>query len=169
MTAPVDALSPVRAELLRAARVSAGTVRDRARAEAEEALRSARASAEAVLARARDVGTADGATAAARERVGAVQDAWTAELAARAEVYASLRAAVLAGVRKKFAEDASLRSRCEEAARRVLGPQARVTPVPEGGVRAEVPGRRIDLSADALAERALNGLGVRAETLWEPT
>ena len=169
MTAPVDALSPVRAELLRAARVSADAVRDRARADAGETLRSARATAEAVLARARDLGRADGAADAARERVRAVQDAWTAELAARAEVYAALRAAVRAGVRRGFARDSSLRSRCARAARELLGPQARVTAASDGGVTAEVPGRRVDLSADVLADRALDRLGARAETLWEPT
>ncbi|MET9450514.1 hypothetical protein [Streptomyces cinerochromogenes] len=168
MTAPVDALSPVRAELLRAARTSADAVMERARADAEETLRSARVTAEAVLARARDLGRADGAAEAARERVRAVQDAWAAELAARAEVYAVLRASVRAGVRRAFAEDSSLQSRCTEAARKLLGPQARVTDVPEGGVTAEVPGRRVDLSADALADHALDRLGVLAETLWEP-
>ncbi|MEV7130038.1 hypothetical protein [Streptomyces sp. NPDC093260] len=168
MTASVDALSPVRAELLRAARASADAVRDRAQADAEETLRSARATAEAVLARARDFGRADGAAEAARERVRAVQDAWAAELAARAEVYAALRAAVRAGVRREFAEDASVRSRCAQAARNLLGPQARVTAAPQGGVTAEVPGRRVDLSADALADRALDRLGARAETLWAP-
>ncbi|MET8722153.1 hypothetical protein [Streptomyces misionensis] len=168
MTAPVDALSPVRAELLRSARASADAVRDRARADAEETLRSARATAEAVLARARDLGSAEGAAGAARERVRAVQDAWAAELAARAEVYAALRAAVHAGVRRGFTEDASLRSRCAQAARKLLGPQARVTAASQGGVTAEVPGRRVDLSADALADRALDRLGARAEALWEP-
>ncbi|MES4891585.1 hypothetical protein [Streptomyces sp. NPDC096012] len=168
MTAPVDALSPVRAELLRAARASADAVRSRARADAEETLRSARATADAVLARARDLGRADGAAEAARERVRAVQDAWAAELAARAEVYTALGAAVRAGVRRELTEDASLRRRCAEAARELLGPQARITAATEGGVTAEVPGRRVDLSADALADRALDRLGARAETLWEP-
>ncbi|GGY88848.1 hypothetical protein GCM10010300_36190 [Streptomyces olivaceoviridis] len=168
MTAPLDALSPVRAALLRAARASADAVRDRAQADAEETLRSARATAEAVLARARDLGRADGAAEAARERVRAAQDAWAAELAARAEVYAALRTAVHAGVRRRFTEDASVGSLSAEAARKLLGPQARVTAAPAGGVTAEVPGRRVDLSADALADRALDRLGVRAETLWEP-
>ncbi|MFS4092974.1 hypothetical protein [Streptomyces sp. AF1A] len=168
MTAPVDALAPVRAELLRAARASADAVMDRARADANETLRSARATAEAVLTRARDLGRADGAAAAARERVRALQDSWAGELAARAEVHAALRAAVRAGVREEFAKDPSLRSRCAAAAREVLGPRARVTAASTGGVTAEVPGRRVDLSADALAERALDRLGVRAETLWEP-
>ncbi|MFJ3233787.1 hypothetical protein [Streptomyces sp. NPDC086787] len=168
MTAPVDALSPVRAELLRAARASADAVLDRAQADAEETLRSARATAEAVLARARDLGRTDGAAEAARERVRAVQDVWATELAARAEVYAALRAAVRTNVRREFMEDSSLRARCTEAARKLLGPHARVTAASEGGVTAEVPGRRVDLSAEALADRALDRLGVRAETLWEP-
>ncbi|MFE0517122.1 hypothetical protein ACFW2E_46640, partial [Streptomyces sp. NPDC058964] len=94
MTASMDALDPVRAELLRAARASADAVLERARAEAEETLRTARGTADEVLARARARGEADGAAGAARERLRALQDAWALELAARSEVYAELRAAV---------------------------------------------------------------------------
>ncbi|WP_329537569.1 hypothetical protein OG568_55325 (plasmid) [Streptomyces sp. NBC_01450] len=168
MTAPVDALDPVRAELLRAARASADAVRDRARADADETLRAARATAEQVLAQARDLGTVEGAADAERERVRAVQDAWAAELVVRAEVYAELRNAVREGVRRALAEGAVPRARLAEAARSVLGTGAQVTAADGGGVTAEVPGRRVDLSADALADRALSRLGARAETLWEP-
>ncbi|MGW6484791.1 hypothetical protein ACWGDS_44465 [Streptomyces sp. NPDC055059] len=167
MTAPVDALDPVRAELLRAARASADAVRDRARADADETLRAARATAEQVLARARDLGTAEGAADAERERVRAVQDAWAAELVVRAEIYAELRNAVREGVRRALAEGAVPQARLAEAARAVLGTGAQVTAAGGGGVTAEVPGRRVDLSADALADRALSRLGARAETLWE--
>jgi hypothetical protein len=121
-----------------------------------------------VLAQARDLGEADGAAEAARERVRAVQDAWAAELAARSEVYAELRAAVRRGVRRAMAEGAVPQARLAEAARALLGTQARVTAAAEGGVTAEVPGRRVDLSADALADRALERLGAQAETLWRP-
>ncbi|KAF5999141.1 hypothetical protein ACFYRG_36000 [Streptomyces mirabilis] len=168
MTASTDALDPVRAELLRAARASADAVRERARADAEETLRAARGTADEVLAQARGLGEADGAAEAARERVRAVQDAWAAELAARSEVYADLRAAVRTGVRRAMAEGAVPQARLAEAARALLGTQARVTTVAEGGVMAEVPGRRVDLSADALADRALERLGAQAETLWRP-
>jgi hypothetical protein len=168
MTASMDALDPVRAELLRAARASADAVRERARADAEETLRAAHGSADEVLAQARDLGEADGAAEAARERVRAVQDAWAAELAARSEVYAELRAAVRRGVRRAMAEGAVPQARLAEAARALLGTQARVTAAAEGGVTAEVPGRRVDLSADALADRALERLGAQAETLWRP-
>jgi hypothetical protein len=97
-----------------------------------------------------------------------VQDAWAAELAARSEVYAELRAAVRRGVRRAMAEGAVPQARLAEAARALLGTQARVTAAAEGGVTAEVPGRRVDLSADALADRALERLGAQAETLWRP-
>ncbi|MEU3347207.1 hypothetical protein ABZ723_19905 [Streptomyces sp. NPDC006700] len=168
MTAPVDALDPVRAELLRAARASADAVLDRTRAAAAETLRAARATAEAVLTRARELGEADGAAEAARERVRGRQDAWAVELAARADVYAALGAAVRAGVRRALAEDAVSQSRLAEVARALLGAEARVVAAAEGGVTAEVPGRRVDLSADALADRALDRLGLQAETLWGP-
>ncbi|WP_234532681.1 hypothetical protein AB5J52_04080 [Streptomyces sp. R39] len=168
MAAPPDALEPVRAGLLRTARAEAAAVLDGARAEAEEVLRAARTTAEESLARARDLGTADGAAAARRERTRAVQDAWTAELAARAEVYARLRDQVRAGVRRALAEDTGRQRRLTRTARALLGPGARVAEAPGGGVTAEVPGRRADLSADALADRALDRLGARAETLWGP-
>ncbi|MFB7507338.1 hypothetical protein [Streptomyces broussonetiae] len=168
MTTPVDALDPVRAQLLRAAQASADAVLDRARADADDTLRTARATAEQVFARARKLGAGDGAAAAERERVRAVQDAWALELAARAEVYAELRSRVREGVRRALAEGGVPQSRLAEAAQAMLGIQARVTAAAGGGVTAEVPGRRVDLSADALADRALERLGARAETLWGP-
>ncbi|GGS55498.1 hypothetical protein [Streptomyces cinerochromogenes] len=168
MIAGSDGLDPVRAALLRAARASADAMRERARADADDTLRSARAAAEEVLARARDLGGSDGAAGAARVRVRALQDAWAVELAARAEVYAALRAAIRAGVRRALEEDTSARVRLAGVARDLLGPGAAVTPLADGGVTAGVPGRRVDLSADALADRALDRLGVRAESLWRP-
>ncbi|MFJ8849705.1 hypothetical protein [Streptomyces sp. NPDC102437] len=168
MTASVDALDPVRAELLRAARASADAVRDRARADAAETLRAARAMAEDLLAHARDLGTAEGIACVERERVRAVQDAWAAELVVRAEVYTELRCAVREGVRRALMEGAVPQARLAGTARALLGTEARVTAAEGGGVTAEASGRRVDLSADALADRALNRLGARAETLWEP-
>ncbi|MFF3164701.1 hypothetical protein [Streptomyces sp. NPDC003273] len=169
MTVPADELEPVRAELLRAARAAADAVLDRARADAAGALLAARAEAGAVLARARGLGQADGAAQAERERVRAAQRAWETELAVRAEVYAALGAEVRAGVRRALArEGAVARWHLADVARAALGPAAEVTAAAQGGVTAEAPGRRVDLSADAIADRALDRLGVRAETLWGP-
>ncbi|MFJ7904689.1 hypothetical protein ACIQ6V_30100 [Streptomyces sp. NPDC096198] len=169
MTAPVDALDPVRVELLRAAQSAADATLDRARADAADTLLAARTAADTVLAQARRLGEADGAKEADREKVQAAQEAWETELAVRAEVYAALKAEVRGGVRRALArEDAVARSHLADVARAALGPEAVVTTVAQGGVTAETPGRRVDLSADALADLALDRLGARAETLWGP-
>jgi hypothetical protein len=165
---PADPLDPVRAELLRAARADADAVLARARADADETVRTARAEAEALLERAREQGVADGTAAAARERVRARQDAWARELAARAKVYADLRDGVRAGVRDALTKTGILRVRLEKRARTLLGTDARVTATADGGVVAESPGRRVDLSADALADRTLQRHGAEAENLWAP-
>jgi acetate kinase len=39
---------------------------------------------------------------------------------------------------------------------------------PDGGLLAETPGRRLDLSLDALADLAVDALGAEASRLWEP-
>ncbi|MGI5133255.1 MULTISPECIES: hypothetical protein [unclassified Streptomyces] len=165
---PVDPLAPVRAELLRAARADADAVLASARADADETVRTARVEAESLLERAREQGLADGTAAAARERVRARQDAWARELAARAEVYADLRDRVRASVREALTQTEVLRVRLEACARTLLGTGARVTTTADGGVMAETPGRRVDLSANALADRALERLGAEAENLWAP-
>ncbi|GHE13526.1 hypothetical protein [Streptomyces alanosinicus] len=167
MTAPADALDPVRAELLRAARAEAEAVLGRARADADETVRLARGTAEKVLAQARDLGAADGRAAATRERVRAAADAWARELAARAEVFADLRVKTRCGVRQALVDGALPSARFAETARALLGADARITAVQGGGVTAEAPGRRLDLSADTLADRALARMGVRIESLWE--
>ncbi|EKX65016.1 hypothetical protein STRIP9103_07529 [Streptomyces ipomoeae 91-03] len=38
----------------------------------------------------------------------------------------------------------------------------------DGGVVARVPGRRVDLSLTALADRALDRMGGEVRSLWEP-
>ncbi|MFC5201094.1 hypothetical protein [Streptomyces kaempferi] len=162
----MDALDPVRAELLRAARADAAAVLDRARADAEETLRVARGTAERVLADARTLGAMDGHAAAVRERGRAAEDAWSAELAARAEVYADLRARVRSGVRQAMGGGAVRPDRLAETARALLGADARITGAPGGGVIADVPGRHLDLSADTLADRSLEQLGAQIESLW---
>ncbi|MGW2209716.1 hypothetical protein [Streptomyces sp. NPDC001781] len=169
MTGPVDELDPVRAQLLRAARAAADATLDHARADAADTLLAARTAAETVLARARRLGEADGAEEADRERLRAAQDAWETELAMRAEVYSALRSGIRAGVRRALNRQGALaRSHLADLARATLGAEADVRAAEQGGVTAEVPGRRVDLSADTLADGALARLGQRAETLWWP-
>jgi hypothetical protein len=165
---PADAFEPVRAELIRAARADAEAVLARARADADETVRSARVQAESLLEQARQDGVRDGAAEAAGERVRARQEAWSRELAARAEVYADLRGTVRARIREALTKDAALVTRLQERARALLGSDALITAAEGGGVMAQAAGRRVDLSADALTDRALARLGAEAETMWAP-
>ncbi|MFJ9902215.1 hypothetical protein ACIRVK_04800 [Streptomyces sp. NPDC101152] len=165
-----EALDPVRAELLRAAHADAEAVMDRAEQEAATLLDRARAEASAILEEARQQGEADGAAAARDRLVRARREARSRTLAARREAYETLRhnTAVRVGKVRRTAEYAELRKRLERRARVLLGPTAEVTEHPGGGVVACTPGRRVDLSLTALADRALDRMGGEVRSLWEP-
>ncbi|AZQ39446.1 hypothetical protein EJ357_43445 [Streptomyces cyaneochromogenes] len=165
-----DALSPVRAELLRAAHTDADALLARAEREAAALLDQARAEAGTILDDARRQGEADGADAARDRLVGARREARSRTLAARRESYEELRREPAERVRElRRADDyPSLRERLEHRARVLLGPAAEVTGHADGGVVAQVPGRRIDLSLTALADRALDRMGGEVRSLWAP-
>ncbi|MDF3301499.1 hypothetical protein [Streptomyces tropicalis] len=162
------ALEPVRAALLAEARADAAAEAARARADARETLAAARARADVVLAEARETGRRDGAAAAALDLVHARRDAAHAELAARQAAFDTLRRRVADGVRTEAAHRDGLPEALAARAHRLLGPDATITPGPGGGVVAAAPGRRVDLTPAALAERALTRLGARTEDLWAP-
>ena len=61
-----------------------------------------------------------------------------------------------------------LRDRLAARARAELGPDARITDATDGGLLAEAPGRRLDLSLDALADLAVDALGAEVNRLWAP-
>ncbi|NMH97778.1 hypothetical protein [Pseudonocardia acidicola] len=167
-TAADTALDPVRAALLREARADADRVVGAARCDAAAVLDAARARAAAVLAAATAAGKADGAARAARAQARARRERHAAVLAARTAAYAELRAQVRAAVRELPRWCPDLRDRLAARARAVLGPEAVLTATPDGGVLAELPGRRLELSLDALADLAVDGLGAEAELLWRP-
>ncbi|WP_314251728.1 hypothetical protein [Streptomyces sp. DSM 40907] len=163
-----DALEPARTELLRAAREAADALLAEAAEDARRVLAAGRDEAAAILERARLQGRADGAAFAAAEVVRARRRAYALELAVRKEMYEELRRRVTEGVLHAPADRAALRSRLEARARAVLGPGASVTAVADGGVLAEAPGRRVDLTLASLAERALERAGLETEILWVP-
>ncbi|MFJ8113326.1 hypothetical protein [Streptomyces sp. NPDC096132] len=165
-----DALQPVRAGLLRAAHADADTLLARAGREAAARLDQARAEARAILDDARRQGEADGADAARDLLVRARREARSRTLSARREPYEQLRREAAERVRELRRADgyASVRERLQRRARAVLGPDAQVTEHADGGVVARTPGRRVDLSLTALADRALDGMGAEVRNLWEP-
>ena len=62
----------------------------------------------------------------------------------------------------------ALIARLTTGARDRLGPQAAVREHPDGGVQAETSGRRLSLTLDAAAVRAVDALGSDVEGLWQP-
>jgi vacuolar-type H+-ATPase subunit E/Vma4 len=166
----VDALQPVRAELLRAARADAAARLTRAEQDAGAVLDEARARAAAILDEAREQGEADGTAAARAARTRARRTARSRELALRAELYQQLRARVTERVRnlRDAPDHPALRERLTTLARRLLGPEATVVDHPDGGVLGRSEGRRVDLSLGALAVRTLDRAGREVETLWAP-
>ncbi|KUL22182.1 hypothetical protein [Streptomyces regalis] len=165
-----DALSPVRTELLRAAHADAEATLARAEREAAQLVHQARAEARAVVGEARRQGEADGADAARDLLVQARRHARSHTLAARRETYEELRreAAKRVGGVRGTDRYAAVRERLERRARLLLGPGAEVSEHTDGGVVARAPGRRVDLSLTALADRALDRMGAEVRSLWEP-
>ncbi|MEI5525559.1 hypothetical protein WB401_13440 [Streptomyces brasiliscabiei] len=169
-TRAADALDPVRAELIRAARADAQALSARAATEAAAVLDRASAEAGAILDEARRQGETDGATASRELLLRARRGARSRTLSARREAYDDLRGAIAerAGELRRRDDYADLRGRLERLVRALLGPGAEVTEPPEGGVVGRAPGRRVDLSLNALADRALDRLGGEVRDLWEP-
>lgn len=167
---PADALDPVRGELLRAARADADALLAEARQQAATVVDTARDQARDVVEEARRRGEEDGAAAGEAALVQARRAARAQELAARGEAWAELHRRVADAVRglRRSPGYPALRTALEERARRLLGPGATVEEHPAGGVIGRTPGRLVDLGLDALALRAVDRLGPRAETLWGP-
>ena len=164
------ALDPVRDRLLRDAAADADALLTAAAGDARVAVREAEAQASAVLAEARGQGTRDAEHTGAAVRSRVRRAARARELAARREIWEELCRQVVAGVEALSGTDAypAVRRGLEAHVRQVLGPDARITDAPGGGVVGEAPGRRLDCSLAAFARRALDRAGEEVEQLWAP-
>lgn len=165
-----DPLAPVRDCLLARARADAERVRAEAAAEAEAVLAQARQRAEAILAEARERGASQGVRVTAAAGARARRRARGLLLASQRQAYETLRRRSRDAVRalRDNPNHLLLRQRLERVARDLAGPGAAVIETADGGVVAEAPGRRVDCSLDALADRAVDALGAEAEGLWAP-
>ncbi|MEU8193470.1 V-type ATP synthase subunit E family protein [Microbispora amethystogenes] len=165
-----DALGPVTEALLRQARLDADAVAGAAEREAARTVAEARREASAVIADATRQGEAEAEAHAAAARARARREARGRELAARREVLADLRGRVAAAVRALRDDPCYPRlvEHLGELAREAGGADLVVREHPDGGVVAEGPGRRVDCSLTALAERAVDALGAEVERLWAP-
>ncbi|MET0765956.1 MAG: V-type ATP synthase subunit E family protein [Blastococcus sp.] len=165
------ALEPVRRGLLARARADADALLAQADTDAEATLAAARVEAAALLAQARAEGERDAEVVRARERARARREARATVLRAQAAVYDEVRRQGRAAVRALRSDPAypALLDALRARAHAELGPDAAVREHPDGGLVAEVPGRRLDARLDTLADAALDGLGGAVRQLWAPT
>ena len=163
-----DALSPVRAALIREATQRAGEVRAAAAAEAAAVLEDAGHQVETILSEARGRGELDGQSAAAARRAMSRRAARSAVLTAQREAYEELRRRVRDAVGALVDDPAypRLLDRLDELARGMAGPAAAVSRHPSGGVVAQGPGTFVDCSLPRLADIAVDGLGAEVSALW---
>ncbi|GLY85177.1 hypothetical protein [Actinoallomurus iriomotensis] len=161
------ALDPVAGSLLRKARRDAARIRTEAHAAADALLAQARAEAGRILAEASATGRSEAAASARAERIRARRRARTIVLAARREAYEELRRRVRSVVASLCADSPVTVDRLRRLACDRAGGGARTVTVPGGGVIAVAADRRVDCSASALADHAVDVLGAEVERLWE--
>lgn len=166
----VDALAPVRAALLAAARAQAEQTRARAEADATRTLADAQAAAARIREEARASGRAGGLAAAASQRNRAHREARAGVQRAHREAYQRLQAAAREQVARLAAEPdyPQLYRRLAAAVTRALGQEATVREAESGGVVGEAPGRRVDLSLASFADRAVRTVVGRQEPAGSP-
>ncbi|WP_020139494.1 hypothetical protein [Streptomyces sp. 351MFTsu5.1] len=165
-----EALAPVRARLLADAQAAAEAVLGAAVEDADAMSKDAESRAAAILAEAREQGAADAMAARRAVRAQARRAARARDLSARRQCWEELRRQVVRGVEdlRRTAAYPSLRGRLTLRARHLLGPDARITEVPGGGVIGETRNRRVDLSLAAFAQHVLDRHGAELEELWTP-
>jgi vacuolar-type H+-ATPase subunit E/Vma4 len=160
--AVVAALDPVRAALLTAARADADRTLAAADASAAATVGAARERADRMITGARRAGEADAAAVIADERAQVRRTARTVVLRARREAYDGLWTAARAAVSCLRDEPGyrAARERLVTYARDRFGPQATIRDADGGGIVAEVPGRRLDLSLPTFAEHAVDTVAI---------
>lgn len=163
-----DALQPVRTALLRRASDDAARTVAEARNDADSDTATARARVDADLQRVAADAEAQALAEQTLTRTEARRDARAVELAARREAYDEFRRRVTSGVIALCQDPAypDVRDRLIAQARRTLGRDATIAEHPDGGVIAVTPGRRLDLSFPAIADRAVVDAGTKVAELW---
>jgi vacuolar-type H+-ATPase subunit H len=168
---PIDAaLAPLRQAMLDRARADAAATLAPADEEAAALLTDAEREAGQLVRNASAEGAADAAAMLAADRARARRDARRIVLQAQREAYQLLQSRVreaVTGLRHDPGYP-RLRDRLTEMVRAELGPGCRITEPPDGGVVGALPGRRVDRSLAALADRLVEGLGAEVQELWAP-
>jgi vacuolar-type H+-ATPase subunit E/Vma4 len=165
-----DALAPVRAALIARATADARQLVAQAEADADSALSAAERQAADIRGEAAASVAREEAAVLGQARSRSRRQGRAIVLDAQRAVYDDLRARSRAAARGLRAdpEYPTLLSRLTDQARAELGSDARITEHPDGGLVAEADGRRLVLTLDEAADRAVDRLGVAVERLWLP-
>lgn len=158
-------LRPLRAALTGRAEAEAAAIRSEAEVKAARIENEAHQRAKEILDDAHAQGDAEARLLLAREKAAARRRERSVELRSRREVYDTLRRRVRESV-VDLRDDAALRAALTTHALTALGPAAVVRDDPSGGVVARAPGRCLDLSLSALADRAFDRVAPELEELW---
>lgn len=158
-------LAPVIAALRQRAHHDSDRILGQAREQARERLTAANGEAERIRGGARDRGASDAAAVMAAEAARGRRRGRELILRHRRQLYEQLRRSCHEAVAQlpQEPELSGLTQALAELARRELGPGAVVTPLPDGGVVAAVPGRRLELSLRHVTDAVLAQLG----DFWE--
>ncbi len=159
----------LRATILAAAEDEAEATADEAEARAAEILDRARSEGDALLEQAQAEGRRVGLLESARARAHARRRAGELVLAARQEVFERFRREAHAAALALRGDESyqALLDRLATDAAEALGEDAAVElHPPAGGVTARAGRRSVDFTLPALADRCIDGLGVRLEELW---
>jgi hypothetical protein len=165
-----DPLAAVRAALLERATADAQRAVAAAAAETAETLRTAEDLAAGILAGAAAEAAADAAAIMAAMRAQTRRQERAIVLAAQRSAYEQLRTGARVAVRALRSDPGfpDLLVRLGGVVRDRLGPDAVVAEDPGGGIVGSSGGRRLALTLDAAADRAVEALAARAEELWQP-
>jgi vacuolar-type H+-ATPase subunit E/Vma4 len=163
------ALEPVRVALLDDARAEADRLIADATRAADLIVGRAQLDADAAIEQARRRGAASAEARADQTLTHTRSTAHTEILRAEDDIRRGLHGAARAAVLDLRTDHRYpvLMSELELRARRQLGPDAMITPDPDGGgFVAQSGGRRVDYTLPALADRALDALADKVAALW---
>jgi vacuolar-type H+-ATPase subunit E/Vma4 len=163
-----DPLAPLIRALLDDAHREARAALDRADADAGTVLDAARSEAAEILAQARARGESDGRAALAQRRAQAQRQAAQLLLDAQRTAAENLRRAARTAVSGLVTDPhyPAVRDALAARARRLLGPDARITALDEGGVVARAGSRQVTYRLADLADDVLDQLDVGTGESW---
>ena len=164
----LDALAPLRAYVATNAQNSAATAHDAAQTKSDALLAEAESERERIIAEAVDDGKRSASAAAALTSARLRRQANEVVLAQREAIRKTLRAAVMTSATAVRDEPrySVIRDHLAARGRALLGQEASMIDVPEGGILVETPSRRLDLSLPTLASETFDEMTAEVSSLW---